>query len=263
MMLDLPTQHVSSFDLDLFEMGGLDDAKKRVVDEHLRACATCREDHESLKKLRAEFSEKVLPRTVDRVRERIESPARSPFARPAVFAPLLASAAALVLWVAAGHPGFSGEGDAIRAKGGAALDLVARHEGQVFTLDRSHASAASGDEIRFVVTAADLSRPYLFIASVDGRGHANFYFPFDGAESVRVDHAGRWEIPESIVLDDAPGPERFFAVFSREPLAKATLAAALAKIGNGGWDAIRKAERLELADTEQTSSFVEKSVPRP
>ncbi len=261
MMLDLPTQHVSSFDLDLLEMGGLDDAKKRTVDEHLRACAACREDRESLQKLRAEFSEKVLPRTVDRVRERAVSPARGPFARPAVFAPVLASAAALVLWVAAGHPGLSGGGDAFRAKGGATLELVARHEGQVFTLDRAHASAASGDEIRFVVTAPDLSRPYLFIASVDGRGRANLYFPFDGTESARLDHAGRWEIRESIVLDDAPGPERIFAVFSREPLGKAAVVAALSEVGKKGWDAIRKTERLELADVEQSSFLVEKSTP--
>jgi hypothetical protein len=256
-------QHVSSFDLDLFEMGGLDASKKRTVDEHLRACAACRQDHESLKKLRAHFSEDVLPRTLDRVRERSKAPASSPFYRPAVFAPLLASAAALVLWVATGLPGLPGKGgdDAVRAKGEAGLAIVARHEGRVAPLDRAHPNVAPGDEIRFVVTPTDLSHPYLFIVSVDGRGRANVYFPFDGAESARIDHAGRWEIAGAIVLDDAPGPERIFALFSREPLSKAAATGALAEVGRKGWDGIRATERLDLAGVEQSSFVIEKSPP--
>jgi hypothetical protein len=257
MMLDGPSQHVSSFDLDLLEMGELDEAKKRSVDEHLRACAVCREDRESLRKLRAEFAEKILPRTLERVRGRIaDAPAQPWFARPAVFAPLLASAAALVLWVATGLPG---KGDDIRAKGDAALQVIARHEGRVTPLDAAHPTAAAGDEIRFVVTPVDLSHPYLFVVSVDGSGRANVYFPFDGAESARVARPGRWEIPGSIVLDETPGPERVFAVYSREPLTKAAVTAALAEIGKKGWDAIRAAQRLELADVEQSSLLLEKS----
>ena len=263
MTLESPSQHVSSFDLDLLEMGGLDETKKRTIDEHLRACATCRQDHESLKKFRAEFSDQVLPRTIDRVRERVEAPAKLSFARPAVFAPVLASAAALALWVATGRPGLPGkdDGDTVRAKGEAALQIVARHEGRVATLDQSHPSVAAGDEIRFIVTPTDLSHPYLYIASVDGRGRANFYFPFDGAQSARVDRAGRWEIPGSIVVDDAPGPERVFALFSREPLAKAAVANALGEIGRKGWDAIRATARIDLGDVVQSSTVIEKSVP--
>jgi hypothetical protein len=258
--LEGPIKHISSFDLDLLEMGGLDESKKRTVDEHLRACATCRQDHESLKKLRAHFSEEVLPRTVDRVRERSKGPASSPFLRPAVFAPLLASAAALLLWIATGLPGKGGD-DAVRAKGEAGLAIMARHEGRVAPLERAHPNVAPGDEIRFVVTPTDLSHPYLFIVSVDGRGRANVYFPFDGAESVRIDHVGRWEIAGAIVLDDAPGPERIFALFSREPLSKAAATGALAELGRKGWDAIRATERLDLADVEQSSFVIEKSPP--
>jgi hypothetical protein len=263
MTQSVPVQHISSFDLDLLEMGALDEAKKRALDEHLRACDACRQDHESLKKFRAEFSGNVMPRTISSVRERAASPEKRSLARPAVLAPLFASAAALMVWVAAGGgPSLrAGGDDAVRPKGEAALQLVARHEGRVTTLDPAHRSVAAADEIRFVVTPTDTSHPYLFVVSVDGGGRANFYFPFDGAESARVDRVGRWEIPGSIVLDDTAGPERVFALFSREPLDKATVARALAQVGQQGWDAIRATERLGLADVEESSFVIEKSTP--
>ena len=262
---DTPSEHLSSFDLDLLELGGLDDDKKRALDEHLRACPACQKERESLRKLRAEFSAEVLPRTVERIRDRIESKERSLFARPTVFAPLLASAAALVLWVASGRPGLRGaEGDDdVRAKGASALQIVARQQGRLTTLDDQHRTLSPGDEVRFVVTAPDRDRPFLLIASVDGAGKTSIYFPYEGIESGRVDHPGRWEVPGSIVLDDSRGPERVFALFSKEPLTRITATHALGALGQKGWEGIRSGDRLDLGDVEQTSFLIEKSSAAP
>jgi len=97
------SQHISSFDLDRLET--LDENKKQSIDEHLRSCAVCRQDHESLRQLRSEFSEKVFPRTIERVRERAGSTSRSWFLRPEALGPLLASAAVLLVWIGAGWMG--------------------------------------------------------------------------------------------------------------------------------------------------------------
>jgi hypothetical protein len=53
------------------------------------------------------------------------------------------------------------------------------------------------------------------------------YFPPEGGQSAPVG-AGRSELPGSIELDDAPGPERLFAYFSEQPLPAAEVARALA-----------------------------------
>jgi len=251
-------RHLSSFDLDLLEMGALDEPKKKMAEDHLAVCATCRREHETLRKLRADFTSNVLPRTLARVRER-RGP--STVAQPRFWVPLLASAAALALWTAGklpSHAGSTSNDDAVQAKGRATLQLVARHEGHVVPVDDKAAHLLPGDEIRFVVHAAGPDASYLLIASVDGGGRANVYHPYGGATSAKVDHLGRWEVPGSIVLDESPGPERVFAFFSKEPLQAAMVTQALSALGQRGWEAIRHTDRVDVAGTEQSSSVIEK-----
>jgi len=259
-------QHVSSFDLDLLEIGGLDDDKKRKVDDHLRGCDACRQEQESLRKLRAEFSNSVLPRTIEVVSKRARSSGRPGFAAPRLWAPVLASAAAFAIWAAVRTPGQPGRltgDDGLQTKGKAELQLVARHDGRVTTVDRSNPNLRPGDELRFVVTATDPEAPYILIVSVDGAGRPNVYHPYNGATSARIDHPGRWEVPGSIVLDESSGPERIFALFSKEPLQASIVTQSLAAIGKRGWEAIRTTERLDIAGIDQSSFVIEKQMEKP
>src|SRR6185295_4121605 len=112
--------HVSAFDLDLLELGQLGEAKRKIVDEHLQTCLACQEEQQALRKARADFTAKVMPRTVGKVRDRIRAASAPVYARPVFWAPAFASAAALALWVAIGRPGLQGtasEGEIIQAKG--------------------------------------------------------------------------------------------------------------------------------------------------
>jgi hypothetical protein len=254
-------QHVSSFDLDLLEIGGLDDVRKRKVDDHLRGCDACRQEQQSLRKLRAEFTNSVLPRTIDVVRKRARSSGRPGFVAPKLWAPLLASATAFALWALVRQPGQQGHltGQDLQTKGKAELQLVARHDGRVTTVDRFNRNLRPGDELRFVVTATDPEAPYLLVVSVDGAGRANVYHPYNGAASGRIEHPGRWEVPGSVVLDESSGPERIFALFSKEPLKASIVTEALAAIGKRGWEAIRTTERLDVAGVDQTSFVIEKA----
>ncbi|MFN7131457.1 MAG: hypothetical protein ACK4N5_05200 [Myxococcales bacterium] len=72
-----------------------------------------------------------------------------------------------------------------------------------------------GDRVRFVVEPG--STPYLVLASVDTRGVATIYFPAHGNRSERVG-PGPVELPGPVRLDEAPGIERVYALFSQEPI---------------------------------------------
>src|SRR5262249_570654 len=94
----------------------------------------------------------------------------------------------------------------LAVKGGPTLRVIARHGGKVFRV-ASGTKLVPGDEIRFVVEAGDM--PYLLVASIDGMGKDSIYFPFGGNESARI-HQAHVELPGSILLDHALGPERVF-----------------------------------------------------
>src|SRR4051812_13235335 len=255
--------HVSSFDLDLLELGALDAAKAAATNEHLERCAPCREEHEKLRRARGEFTANVLlnsgPRLLAEVRHR-NVPRISP--PRIVAAGLLASAAVLALVLrpratpteVVSNPG----GDHLTAKGGSELSLVARQDGSVFNVDSAHRSLRAGAEVRLVLSQDDPARPFVLVASVDGRGHPSVYYPPQGEASARIERPGKWELPGSIVLDDAPGPERIFAFFSATPIESAVPTQALRRLGEQGWEAMRATSQVDLDGVRQSSVLIEK-----
>jgi uncharacterized protein DUF4384 len=119
---------------------------------------------------------------------------------------------------------------------------------------------ASGDAIRFFVEAS--AADHVLIGSVDGSGRATIYYPFGGRQSAALDPRRAVEIPGSIVLDGAPGPERVFAIFSRGPLSWDPVRRALVTLGEGGPDAIRRTRELPLPGTAQATLRFEKGSGR-
>ena len=110
----------------------------------------------------------------------------------------------------------------------------------------------AGDRIRFGVMAGDAR--FVVVASVDGRGHASIYQP---STPIAAGKEPLVLLPDSIVLDDAPGPERIFALFSDRKVEDAEVTAALAALGAAGADAIRATARLALP-YDQASVVFEK-----
>jgi hypothetical protein len=257
------SQHPTSFELDLLELGGLPADAVARIDEHVQRCAACRAERGSLREARSRFDAHVFPRTLPAVTQRAQRWGRLRLWRAlGLGMPALAAAAiALVVWTGP-RPGpsstpfgevgaESGGDDGVRAKGGATLTVVARQGMDTFALGPAHHTLAPGAELRFVVTATD--RPFVMIASIDGAGRATVYYPFDGAESARLGGAGRVELPGSITLDAAAGPERVFALFSREPLAAAQVTQALARLGQQGAAAVRERAALDVTAQDPTS----------
>ncbi|MDX2092479.1 MAG: DUF4384 domain-containing protein [Kofleriaceae bacterium] len=90
---------------------------------------------------------------------------------------------------------------------------------------------ASGDEVapgaRIRFEVATPKKGFVAVVGVDGAGETTVYFPYGGADAAAVDpHAGGL-LPGAIALDATPGAERFFALYSEEPFALATVVPAL------------------------------------
>lgn len=206
---------------------------------HIEACERCRADLETARTACARFTRNVYPRTVDKLR-----PRRTWW--PVLIVPVLA-AAAFMLWL-----GRDENPDAdIRIKGDITFQVFAKRDAHVIQV-RDGTHLRPGDQIRFV--AGSTTARYLMIGSIDGAGHPTLYYPYGGPRSTAIDKVPV-ELPGSIVLDAAPGPERLFALFSTEPLEGADVIRALAQVRD-----IRATAALDIAPKQATVVF-EKDVP--
>ena len=100
-----------------------------------------------------------------------------------------------------------------------------------------------GDALRFVVRPGQ-SR-HLLIISIDGAGQSTVYHPYGAAASGPAPANGV-ALPGSIELDNAPGPERIYALFSDAPVAADAVRSGLTELHARGPDAIRTAAELTL-----------------
>ena len=219
--------HLSALELDALALGAHDDVTRANM--HLDECARCRADRDAAAALRAQFSYPPLPKR------------RRSWQWLAI--PVLAIVIALIIWPR--HEAVLG------IKGGATWRVLAKRTDSTFMV-RDEQELAAGDRIRFVVTPNGAR--YLIVASIDGAGNPSIYFPFDGAASGRIDGA-RFELPGSIVLDAAPGPERVFAILSDEPLTADVVKQHLMSIRG----AIRETTHLDLPSREQLTLVFEKT----
>jgi hypothetical protein len=159
----------------------------------------------------------------------------------------LAAAASLALWLTSGA---ESEQQLARSKGSARIDFFVKSGGAVRP-GAPGESVRAGDALRFVVPRAE-SR-YLVILGHDSRGVSSVYFPA-GPQGERVPSSAEpigsgLALPSSVLLDDAPGSERLFAVFCDEPPAVADL---LGELDRGGELSVR--DGCEVVETHVTKA---------
>jgi hypothetical protein len=239
------TSHPSLLVIDALAARQLEDTQATA---HIASCERCRADLEAAEAACARFTRDVFPRTVVNIRER----RRWRFGIT-ILAPVLA-AAALVIWLLRPHDRV--DDDDIRIKGELTFQVFAKRGDAIIPV-RDATRLAPGDQIRFVVGCG--APAYLLVASIDGAGHATIYHPYGGTRSAPAD-AAPTELPGSIVLDDAPGPERVFALVSDAPLEATAVERALVELGARGADAIRATPMLDVP-ARQTSVVFEKVTP--
>jgi hypothetical protein len=113
-----------------------------------------------------------------------------------------------------------------RTKGSVQLEMFVKDEAGVRKGENGMV-LHQGDQIQFRYRA--VGRRYLFVVSVDSRGVVSPLYPDSEASSIAVRPDGLHTLDGSVILDDAVGPERIFAVFSDEPVSYRSIAEALTK----------------------------------
>jgi hypothetical protein len=238
--------------------GLLDPTRREQAQAHLVGCERCRFDEERLREYREHFARQVHPRTVARLRARVETE-QGRGQRWAWLAGLMVPAAVVaVLFLRARPPIAPPPPPTIGIKGAPSLAAVARHGDRVFPVT-PEVPLAPGDQVRFVLEPGP--HRFALVVSVDGAGRASVYHPYQGAESAEVTPNQRQEVPGSIVLDGTPGPERIYALYSDQALASADVADALQNVGAGGAEAIRSHTTLDVPAAAQASVLIEKQTP--
>ncbi|NUP09698.1 MAG: DUF4384 domain-containing protein [Polyangiaceae bacterium] len=217
---------VSDKVLDELHLELLDAPEAERVEQHLAACDVCAGRRLSLTNLRSDIERELPPL-------RIGIRAATPFRTRAFergFAPLvvgaLALAAATTMMIAtnerhtggssSGPPTGSSDQAGIRTKG-SLYELAATVErgGHQFRVVSSDVVRV-GDRIQLSYSTP--SGVHLYLLGTDGTGELRRYFP-EASRSARVEEGREVELPFSLVLDDAPGPEHFIGFFCQSPTA--------------------------------------------
>ncbi len=244
--------HPSSLAIDGLAGGRVGEVEARDTRAHVETCERCRDDLARATAACATFTREVFPRTVGNLRP--PRPWWRSFA-PALLVPVLA-VLALVLWRRSSPSGAHELDTDLRIKGGMSFQVFARRGTEVFPV-RDLTRLASGDQVRFVVGSGGPA--FLIVASIDGAGNATIYYPYNGEQSGPVG-AEPGELPASIELDSAPGPERVFALVSSTPIEAAVVKRALVTLGKRGPAAIRETRMLDVPGSAQSSIVFEKVV---
>jgi hypothetical protein len=106
-----------------------------------------------------------------------------------------------------------------RTKGGQPdLDFYLLRDAEVYPGDPSGVYRA-GDQIQFRYRAAGAES--LVLLSIDAEGKTTVFYPAVGEEPYPVDPADSHMLPDSILLDNAPGPEYFIAFFDGSKVSEA------------------------------------------
>jgi hypothetical protein len=228
----MATDHLTSLQLE-------DVADGLVAAEatlHLSVCEQCSGELARMTAARAQFQRQVVGPTLPLVQARIRRPSPWAWLIPVALVPV---AAALLVTLA---PELTRrQGPDLRVKGASTVRAFARRGGNVFEVQEGM-TLQQGDQLRFEIKPGGLS--FLLVGFVDSQGHASIIFPRDGTQSGAIDPVGTFTPPGSAELDDACGPERVFALLSRQPFAAEAFRRELSALSDRGPDAVRAARSL-------------------
>jgi hypothetical protein len=214
--------------------GYLLDPERSGLAPHVGGCENCRVRLERMNAEADDFRQYVFPATIDAV-----VAAAVPRPGPgwmAAFLPVAAACAAAMVFLLKPVPP-----EGILAARGEVLSL------EVFTGSSEGARQLTSGELlpegaplRFRVKTTVPCR--VRIVSADCEGHVAVLYPPPGEDSPIV--SGTSVLPGEAKLGGDEGPERIFALCSREPLPVLALAASLSDQATGDDDRVRRAKRL-------------------
>lgn len=197
------SDHPSTLQLHRLRYGELDPAESRRLRDHLDACPRCADRLRSQEATRAAFVVEPVPPAI----QALSRPRRS--LRAWWWAlPALAAAAGVLIAI----PSIDTTGDGsedVRTKGAmASLEVVAERAGQNVLLAPGSV-VMPGDRIQLRFDPGD--HAWAAFAGRDGSGVIQVY------RVTRAEEGGMRPAPFGLELDDTPGDQELFAIFSDEP----------------------------------------------
>lgn len=224
--------HLSQETLDLLQLQALDATRTTEAKAHLDGCAACKGRFDELAKDAQHFEQFVFARSLPKVEERAQKKPLFAFGGFKWLVPALGASMAVALIagvIVRSEGGTETEDEVYIGMKGQAPELAVyalRANSQRFEVHKGTAMKP-GDRMRFVVNPG--KDRYVMIASRDGAGVFNVYYPFNGKTSASLEGppVGRLELPGAVELDDTLGEERLVAVFSETPVNAADVDAAL------------------------------------
>ena len=219
---------------------------------HIAGCTACQARLDAMRAEGAEFQQYVLPKTLDQVVERAN---RKPlWSRWLLLAPApILAAAALFIVVRPSEPA----GDYVGTKGATiAFSVFAGDAAGAHAVDDG-GQVPAASALRFRVRPS--AECHLWIVSVDAAGEVSRLYPTDGNEGALV--KGVSPLPGGVVLDGKAGPERFFAVCAKPPVAFSEVERAAKALAGRGAQALRDTKALAglPAGATQSSLLLEKT----
>lgn len=188
-----------------------------AIEAHLSGCAPCRWRVEAGRLAVERFEKDVLPRTLPRMRQRLQR-RRWAWRGFWIGAPALAAGVVVLALQSPSKPTGGVEPGWTGVKGRAAapaLEIYVKRGDRVTRLEPGQ-RLRPGDALRWIVRG-DRER-YLSVESRDADGRVTRLFPGrTDAEAARVRPGD--ELPGSAVLDETPGSETLTAVFADKPFA--------------------------------------------
>ena len=210
----------SSFALDAFRLG-LDAAPA----DHVAGCPRCT----AWLAAQARLETQVAPLWGARLHD--SRPARLRGRRLLrLGAPVALAAAAVILFLARPRPQPPTE----TAKGPVPMVQLARARSGVVSWLAPGDGVAPGDALRFVFGRKDVGDRYVLVGSVDGSGQLARFYPAAADGCAVALPAGDEPLGGSIVVDEAPGPERIVVLVSHQPLCWPVVGAALSRFALDG-----------------------------
>ena len=270
-MSDEP-HHLSKLRLDRYHTGELSPEEAAIVEErlddraraHLEAVAKVQVPPLDITALRARASRladesatavyddaivppqaddsKFLPEPIDLAERRRSRTV------PTVLSGLLLAAAVLLggFAVFTTRDPATNEPPGYAVRGGPSLTIHVAQGDQLHPYEEGTAVGA-GDVLGFRVVGG--KHQGVVLLSVDGTGMISVFFPGDGLQPEPLQGAGEFELPGTVMLDGAPGPEVFVAVFDqRADHAKALVRQTYWAEGHAGLR--RLGERADVAVAE-------------
>lgn len=238
-----------------------------AMQSSLQGCADCRARYDRLAEAQAGFLDSVRPELESAaILARLEAPAAAPPSKlaarwyerlggglvPALMAAVLLLAVAPVA-LDLGAP----EPPTTRQKGGGVGLVMFVKDGAGIHRGADGERLRQGDQVQFRYSAG--GHRHLFVLSVDARGVLSPLYPEDPTESISVEAEGTHVLEGSVILDDAVGPERIFAIFSDGPVTFGELdRAARDGLARAGGVTGLSALPLERDDVEQATVLIVK-----